>query len=87
MFIAVEKTRLWTVAMIGRMPDLGLDVRTSTGLGARPYRPTKKPYICPHSFSSLTQKKLVNQEASIYVLLWRDPTCPPASSLKSKEMR
>ena len=67
MIIAVEKTRPWTVTVTGRMPDLGLDVRTSTGLGARPYRPTKKPYICPRSFSSLTQKTLVNQEASIYV--------------------
>ena len=67
MIIAVERTRPGTVIVTGRLPDLGLDVRTSTGLGARPYCPTKKPYICPRSFSSLTQKKLVNQEASIYV--------------------
>jgi len=52
MIIAVERTRPWTVTVIGRSPDLGLDVRTSTGLGARPYRPIKKPYIGPRSFSS-----------------------------------
>ena len=64
MFIAVERTRPWTVTVTGRLPDLGLDVRTSTGLGARPYRPTKKPYICPRSFSSLIQNKLTVGEMS-----------------------
>ena len=58
MIIAIERTRSWTVTVIGRLPDLGLDVRTSPGLGARPYRPTKKPNICPRSFSALSIQRL-----------------------------
>ena len=58
MIIAIERLRSWTVTVIGRLPDLGLDVRTSPGLGARPNRPTKKPNICPRSFSALSITRL-----------------------------